>query len=461
MIAKNEPHHELTVNDLLTASFDGIIISSPDGKVIMANPAVERIMGISLNEMLGKSGEQLVAEGIIPFATCYEALKKKQPFTKVQEYSTGKTALVTSSLVFDEKGQVKYVITNVRDISLVNYINYKEQLASSAPSCKNQPQKDFPDMVFASQAMLNVIELATSLAQVETTVLIYGETGVGKDVIARYIHQNSPRKNGRFIKVNCGGLPENLMEAELFGYEPGAFTGAQKKGKPGLAELANGGTLFLDEIGELPLQLQTKLLEFMQDFEFFRLGGTEKIHVNTRIIAATNKDLSQLVKKKRFRADLYFRLNVVPIEVPPLRQRTEDIVPLVKLFVNQFNQKYGFQKVVTDQLLSCLKEYPWPGNVRELQNLIEYLVVTTKEHKLLPKHLPAAFNSAASQADLTPVEVKEIMPLDKALEETERQLFLKAVQKYNSTYKVAKALGTSQSTASRKIRKYIGSEVRQ
>jgi PAS domain S-box-containing protein len=461
MVVTNKPHLELTVSDLLTASFDGIIISSLDGKVILANPAIERIMGISLSEMLGKSGEQLVAKGIIPFATCYEALKKKQPFTKVQEYSTGKTAIVTSSLILDQQGQVKYVITNIRDISLMNYINYKDQFEKAGASCRSQPLKDFPDMVFASQTMLNVIELATSLAQVETTVLIYGETGVGKDVIARYIHQNSPRKNGRFIKVNCGALPENLMEAELFGYEPGAFTGAQKRGKPGLAELANEGTLFLDEIGDLPLRLQTKLLEFMQDFEFFRLGGTEKIHSNTRIIAATNKDLPQLVKKKRFRADLYFRVNVAPIEVPPLRKRTEDIMPLVRLFLNQFNQKYGFQKVVTDQLLNCLQEYSWPGNVRELQNLIENLVVTTKENKLSPKHLPAAFNCPTDSADLRPIEIKQIIPLQKALEETERQLFLRAAMKYKSTYKVAKALGTSQSTASRKIRKYTAFETNQ
>lgn len=300
--------------------------------------------------------------------------------------------------------------------------------------------------------MENILQLAAKIADVDSTVLILGESGVGKEVIARFIHKRSHRDKGPFVKINCGAIPETLLESELFGYETGAFTGAKRQGKPGLIEMANEGTLFLDEIGELPLNLQVKLLQVLQEHRLVRIGGIKPITVNIRVIAATNRDIENMVKKGEFREDLFYRLNVVPITIPPLRERRDDIIPLIYHFLEEYNRKYDKAKKISAEAKDILIKYNWPGNVRELENTVERLVVTVEEDVILPHHLPE--NLKEINIPLKVVNVDGIIPLKDAVEMVERQLLHKAVEQCNSTYDIAKILGVNQSTVVRKIQKY-------
>jgi transcriptional regulator with PAS, ATPase and Fis domain len=300
--------------------------------------------------------------------------------------------------------------------------------------------------------MENILQLAAKIADVDSTVFILGESGVGKEVIARFIHKRSHRDKGPFVKINCGAIPETLLESELFGYETGAFTGAKRQGKPGLIEMANEGTLFLDEIGELPLNLQVKLLQVLQEHRLVRIGGIKPITVNIRVIAATNRDIENMVKKGEFREDLFYRLNVVPITIPPLRERRDDIIPLIYHFLEEYNRKYDKAKKISAEAKDILIKYNWPGNVRELENTVERLVVTVEEDVILPHHLPE--NLKEINIPLKVVNVDGIIPLKDAVEMVERQLLHKAVEQCNSTYDIAKILGVNQSTVVRKIQKY-------
>lgn len=430
---------DLDVASVIEASFDGIIISEANGTVLLANSSVERITGTKPAEYIGKSVDELLKKEIIPYATGLESIRIKKPFTRIQKYKNGKTALVTSNPIFDHAGKPLYIVTNVRDVTLFN--NFSIEYAESNESLVG---------VFNSTEINKVIEILKAVAIVDSTVLFLGETGVGKDVLANFLHNISHRKHGKFVKINCGTLPESLLESELFGYEAGAFTGAQKNGKEGLVEVADKGTLFFDEVGELPLRLQPKLLELLQDFQFNRVGGLRKRKVNIRVIAATNRDLASLVKEKQFREDLYYRLNVVPVHVPPLRKRVDDIIPLTRRFLEEFNYKYGLNKGIDSEVFTYFLQYPWPGNIRELRNTIERLVVTTKSAVITKEQLPEEMKSRHNEyAQESPTGT-----LKSAKEEVEKKLILEALSKGYSTYKIAKMLGTSQPTIFRKIKKY-------
>jgi len=278
---------------------------------------------------------------------------------------------------------------------------------------------------------------------------------VGKSMLAHEIHKRSDRSKGAFVSINCGAIPAALLESELFGYENGAFTGARKEGKQGQLSIANEGTLFLDEISELPLQMQVKILKAIQEKKFTRVGGTETLTSNFRLITATNKDLKSMVKAGTFREDLFYRLNVIPIEIPPLRERKQDIIMLVNLFWERLNAKYGTNRKIDLDAYEVLADYDWPGNVRDLENCIERIMVTVDKDIIRVCDLP-------SQLLIKPkkkVEIKEILPLKKAMEETEKDLILKAYKEFNNTYKAAEALGVSQSTVVRKLRKYGCSDI--
>lgn len=304
--------------------------------------------------------------------------------------------------------------------------------------------------IFHSEKMQELMKLVIHIAAVDTTVLIQGESGVGKELIADILHSYSKRKNGPFIKINCAAIPANLLESELFGYESGAFTGANKKGKAGMFELANGGVLFLDEIGDMPWELQVKLLRAIQEMEITRVGGTQPIKIDLRILAGANCSLKERVVSDRFRKDLYYRLNVVPLFIPPLRERPEDILALVKHFVEVYNQKHHLQKRLSTDVLQCFMQYNWPGNVRELENLIERLIVTTNQDTISISDLAAWSELITAQKEID----SELIPLQKALENTERKMLQKAFSIHNSTYAVARALGISQPTVVRKTAKY-------
>lgn len=334
---------------------------------------------------------------------------------------------------------------------------YRNQLSKPETNTQNK-------LIYRSRSMNDIISILPRLATVDSTVLITGDSGVGKEVVANYIHENSPGGDNPFIKINCASIPEALLESELFGYEQGAFTGAGKKGKAGLFELANEGTLFLDEIGDMPLQLQGKLLRVLQEGEFIRIGGQKPIRVKVRIIAATNQNLEERVRENLFRRDLFYRLNVIPINIPPLRDRKEDIFPLIQHFLAEFSSKFNMKKVLSQGVINILEEYSWPGNVRELKNIVERLVVISNSQEInletIPGYIKDSFVKQKKPAFIFHEDGDSdhggegIIPLKEAVMQTESHLIQKAAQQCSNLTQMAQLLGVNQSTVSRKMQKY-------
>ncbi|SHK11490.1 PAS domain S-box-containing protein [Paramaledivibacter caminithermalis DSM 15212] len=445
---------------IIESSYDGIVVTDGLGKVLKVNKAWIRMVGY---EKMGNDELVLGMEekGVIfPSATML-ALKEKRRVSFIQNSAKGKKFLATGTPIFDDNENISRVVTNIRDIDELNKLRKQIEetikLEKYYSKDKRMDKLDFnsENIVANSIEFGKILQIASNVAGVDSTVLILGESGVGKEVVANFIHKLSKRKDKSFIKINCGAIPENLIESELFGYETGAFTGANRKGKHGLIELAHEGTLFLDEIGDLPLNLQVKLLRVIQEKKLIRLGGVIEIDVNVRIIAATNRDLKKMVDENRFRADLYYRLNVVPLEIPPLRKRKSDILPLSYHFINIFNKKYGCNKDITSSVEKILLNYSWPGNIRELENIMERLIVTTKDDLIDEKDLPIFLLEEENSCEK--VKLEGILPLKEATEILERKLIKRAYKKYGTTYEMAEALGVNQSTVVRKIQKYLKS----
>lgn len=438
---------------IFDSSFDGLYITDGEANTLRLNKGFERITGIMESECKGRNMADLVKEGVFSASGTLLALEKRKRVTITLVPRTGKEVLVTSNPIFDEEGHIIRVVTNVRDITELNQLQEKlEHIEglSRVYQAELEELKIRTQCIIHSAKMRELINLALRVAAVDSTVLIEGESGVGKELVATTIHANSSRKDHPFIKVNCGAIPENLLESELFGYEPGAFTGASKNGKAGMFELANEGILFLDEIGDLPLNLQVKLLRVIQDKHISRVGSTRPILVDVRIIAATNRNLAEMVDDQLFRKDLYYRLNVVPIQVPPLRERREDIPALSKHFMEKFNKRHNMNKRLSNRILEYFMSYDWPGNIRELENLIERLVVTTQHDTIDINDLSfwAEFSSKIP-------DIKQgLVPLQKTLENTERRILQDAFSIYASTYEIARVLGISQPTVVRKAAKY-------
>jgi transcriptional regulator with PAS, ATPase and Fis domain len=302
--------------------------------------------------------------------------------------------------------------------------------------------------------MKQIMEHVTKVSNFSSTVLINGESGVGKEVIAQAIHQLGSRSNQPFLKLNCGAIPENLLESELFGYTKGSFTGADKNGKEGYFQKADKGILFLDEIGEMPPSLQVKLLRVLQEQEVIQIGSTTPIKIDVQIVAATNKKLEKMVEQGTFREDLFYRLNVIPIDVPPLRERPEDIPLLAFHFLQQLNERYHKNYHLSPDALNLLEVYSWPGNIRELQNMIERLAVSA-DHQTIDADFVSKFLSLGSKLKSEKPVITKILPLQEALEYVEEQLILLAMKQYKTTTKAAKALGVSQSSVSRKYQKIV------
>ncbi|MGE5396292.1 MAG: sigma 54-interacting transcriptional regulator [Chitinophagales bacterium] len=443
---------------IIESSFDGLYVTDGLGYTLRVNKGFERITGVPAHEHIGVNMADLVAQGFYSRSGTLLALDAKDNVTITLDTITGKTVLVTSSPIYDEDGKINLVVTNVRDVTELNQLQRRlEQVESLSKLYQTELQQlkleTSKHMVVRSVKMKELIGMVTRLAEVDSTLLIQGESGVGKEMIAEIIHTSSGRKDKPFIKVNCGAIPENLLESELFGYDEGAFTGAKKEGKPGLFELANGGTIFLDEIGELPLLLQVKLLRVLQDMEINRVGGVKPIKIDVRVIAATNQDLELMIKNKEFREDLYYRLNVVPVMVPPLRERREEIPFMVAHFVQLYNRKYGLNKRVAQGVVDRLMEYPWPGNIRELENLVERLVVITTGNVIEISSLPAFLGGYGNNPN-PEVSVSDVIPLKTAVESLEKQILQKAYAKFKTARKVAVELGVDPSTVVRKAAKY-------
>jgi len=372
-------------NEMLNKLKDGIYITNEEGTTTFVNDAFLNLSGLTREQIIGKTVYNLRKLNILPNSCCAKVIETNGPVSTINNYYKGQRCLVSGSPIFDEKGRLAKTIAVIRDVSeldvLMKNITKEKNLfiKNNDLNVKGIEDNKEPVIVFNNEKMKNIYGRAKKIANVDSTVLILGETGVGKDFIASYIHNISNRKNGKFIKINCSAVPEHLLESEFFGYEEGAFTGAQKGGKKGLFEQANGGVLYLDEIGDMPYTLQVKLLSALNDRMFYRIGGTTAVEFNARIIAATNVDLKHLVEEKKFRADLYYRLNVVTFVIPPLRYRKEDIIPLAQQFVEYYNNKYGKNCYFTTNCLEHFLVYDWPGNIRELKNIIERLVLMTDD----------------------------------------------------------------------------------
>lgn len=436
---------------ILDSISDAIFIDDAQGYTIWINKASEELYKIKRKDVIGKHVSFLESEGIFTPSVARIVMEQKREISTIHENKDGKRLLTTGIPIMDAENNMSKIITTTHDITeLINLQNQLESVQNTLSGLK--AQEGFSDIVANSPSMYNVIQLTKRLSDVDSTVLITGESGVGKGVIAKLLHENGSRRDYPFVKVNCGAIPENLIESELFGYESGAFTGSRKDGKKGLFETANKGIIFLDEISELPLNLQVKLLQVIQEREVTRIGSVESIPIDVRIISATNKDLMSLVHEGKFTEDLYYRLNVVPISIPPLRERPEDIIPMIRIFLNQNNIKMKEHKEIDSKTIAILMKYAWPGNVRELQNIIERLVITTKGTVIMPENLPSfIYDTAVGEGSLA---VPVVRSLKDALAHSEREILLKAQEQYRTTRAMAKALGISQPTVVRKMQKY-------
>ena len=449
------------VFSILENSYDGIYITDKNSVTIYVNKAYENLTGHKRSEYIGKHMDELISSGIMKVHITGDVIRSGNSVTVTEELISGKNVLITGNPIFNDQKEIIAVITNVRDISEIISLEKKERLAKEVIS---RYQKQFFDastmknIICESSNTISVFNFAAKVAPKDSTVLLTGETGVGKEVVAKYIHYNSLRKDNNYIKINCGAIPENLLESELFGYVGGAFTGADPHGKPGLFELADNGTLFLDEIGELPLNLQSALLRVLQDGEVTRVGSTKTRKVAVRIIAATNRDLKQMIEEKTFREDLYYRLNVISINIPPLRERRDDIPPLAELFIERLNKKYNTQKKVSDTFLLELTSMNWPGNVRELSNFIErqYILNETDNLSVIYGNNLQQKQTAYKelQHSLETTLDSDSFNIEKVVSSVEASLIKNALKKSKNTKEASKILGISQPTFSRKYNKY-------
>jgi len=447
------------LDDTFNSSYDEILVIDGSGVIKRVNKAGETNYGVPVSDLTGKSIFELEKEGFFSPSVSRMVFEEKKRVTVTQKTKNGKNLIVTGNPIFDEHGGIVRVVVNSRDVS--ELLNLRKQLADTeqlAESYRRQllklnREKVGDRLIARSAQMKRVLEMVDKVAQVDSTVLIMGEPGVGKGVISSRLHKLSKRSGGQFITVNCGAIPEHLLEAELFGCEGGAFTGAGKRDKKGLLELADGGTAFLSDITELPLNLQVKLLRVIQEQKLTRIGGSKPVNVDIRFVAATNRDIQSLVEQGRFREDFYYRLNVIPIIIPPLRYRQEDIPALTAYFMEKLNLKYGTNKKFSREAIEVLQNYNWPGNVSELENLVERLQVTREGDEILVKHLPEYIFESESRFP-NRIYVLDICPLKEAVEELEKQLVAIAYNRLQNTYKVAEALAINQSTVVRKIQKY-------
>jgi PAS domain S-box-containing protein len=444
---------------IIESSYDGLYITDGKANTIRVNHSYERITGLCRRDLIGRNMHDLVKDRVFDHSVTLEVLKKGGPVTLMQMVKGDKQVIVTGTPIHDDSGEIVLVVTNVRDITELNGL--REELENSRRIHSRMVQTlleqdgvehALGQMVIKSQGMVQVVRMAIKVADAGVPVLLQGESGVGKSMLARIIHQIGRRKEGPLLKINCGTIPASLMESELFGYEKGSFTGAMPQGKAGLIETGHGGTVFLDEIAELPPDLQVKLLEVIEEKTFKRVGGTRSIAVDVRIIAATNRNLPEMIRQGQFREDLYYRLNVVPISIPPLRGRREDIPPLAMKVVEAFNTARKVDKRIEPRVIDRLKEYPFPGNVRELINIVERMLIMSEGERItiadLPEEVLALPKCAISDLPLGGG------PLKASLEALEAGLIRHALESAESLTAAASALDIHPTTLWRKMTRH-------
>lgn len=472
---------DIDCRDILDAVSDPLHIIDTEGILVFANAAWEKMIGITRAEAQGLHINEAIEKSNSGFYFSFEkdedtqttqythfdhknfdsvaltALKRQKPISMFAYLRKDQRVLLTSSPLF-HNGQIQYALTICQNLTnfstlcdeLENAIEKNKLIMDELEFYRNSMISS-QNIIGKSPAIQALLQSVQYVAATDATILITGESGVGKEVLTNEIHRLSKRTGEPFIRVNCASIPESLIESELFGYEKGAFTGAVKN-KPGMFELANKGTLLLDEIGELPKALQPKLLRVLQEREIMRVGGTKTIPVDVRLIAATNQDLVEMVRRGEFRQDLYYRLNLIPLRIPPLRERAEDIPLLVQHFLDEFNGKYGKKKRVTDTAMQTLKLYQWPGNIRELENLLERLVIIGDETRITSSQISKIL-TVPDRALSTGLEDAGLS-LKERMESYERELLQEALSRYGTTYKAAQALRISQPTVARKAKQY-------
>lgn len=433
-----------------TLSYE-IFVCDAKGIILYLNPASQFLTGRLKENIIGRHINDLVADGTISQSVTMKILQERKPCKLIQKVNNGNDLLIFGMPIFDENNELKYVVSTAQDIAELSSINnslleenYNLQHELKILSKLKEDYMSMQDTMYVGETYKHIVNELIRVAPLDIIILIQGETGTGKTGIAKMVHQFGKNPKGPFIKINCGTIPENLFESELFGYEEGAFTGAAKGGKIGKIELADNGTLFLDEIGELPLAMQVKLLDFIQEKTITRVGGHKKITVNTRIIAATHRDIKAMSEEGSFRQDLYYRLEVFPIYIPPLRKWNDDILPLAQFFLYKLNKKYQRLKYFSKDIAAPLKQYEWPGNIREMEHLIERLYLQEEGNELTGKTFSRLIDKKETAAET--IHCADIVPLKAAKAEIEKQLIQKAYKIYRSSYEVAKALDIDQST---------------
>jgi len=455
------------VQDVFTASelerifeamADGVWVCDASPTLLWINSACEALNNIKREEVCGKSVEELINIGNIDTDVTHRVLRDKKPVAIIQKVKSKRTLLVSGVPIFDRQGEVKYVVGSERDMTELNLlkeeIERKQEVTRKIQSeLLSMKMRDvsLQAIVASSEAMERVMDTVLRVADFDSTVLLTGESGTGKSMVARLIHDSSSRSDEAFMTLNCGAIPDSLAEAELFGYASGAFTGAQRGGKSGLIEAAEGGTLFLDEIDAFSLGVQVKLLTFLDTHSFIKVGGRRVQQVDVRLIAATNSDLEAKVERGEFRQDLWYRLNVVPIHLPPLSVRADDIFPLLMRFLKRLASRHNLVKTVNRDALEVLSRYHYPGNVRELENIAEHSYVLCQSEEIGVNDLPQSVLDAVSPIRTLCASSGN---LKQALHSVENECLRSACDRFQTQNEIALALGTSQPTVARLLQKH-------
>ncbi|MBN7773575.1 sigma-54 interaction domain-containing protein [Clostridium aminobutyricum] len=448
---------ELEFYNILGAMHDDFVIIDKDGVLVTVLPNFEYMYGISNEEAIGKTVYEMEERKIFSPSVAIRVFKSGMPETMLQLTGANKYLMCTAIPIKDENNNIIKIVSYTTDVT--KYQTLKDEYNKLEETLKiytaeleqlRQGLGSFPSVIGNSHSIKSIISTVDKISKFDANVLFTGESGVGKTMFAKLMHAQSSRQKGPFIEINCGAIPDSLMESELFGYEKGAFTGANKEGKPGLIELSNNGTLFLDEIGDLPLHMQVKLLKVIQEKKITRVGSVNEKEVDFRLITATNKDLEEMIIQGKFREDLFYRLNVISISIPSLRERKEDIFLLSKYFIEKFNQQYNITRTLSNIAIDYLIEYSWPGNLRELENTIERLVLTSDNYMITEEDLPSAI-----KLHMFSNPISNNKSLKSLLQAVEEKAIIECYKKHGTSIGVAKELGISQPSASIKINKYI------
>ena len=450
-------YEKSNINTILDNLPTTLFVTDKEGNLLLSNSFTAFSLGLTLEELLNSNLQDLIKKGLYNNSYALQAAKEKKPITGEIKTKMGVKTISTSTPILDNNGEVTLVITSSRTKELIqketstDSKDIRQKLLSEIEYLRSQ-QFSNRDIVIESLTMKHIYKECLNIAKTDCAVLITGESGTGKEVLANYIYENSNRSKGPFITMNCSAIPENLFESELFGYEKGAFTGANNNGKMGIIEIADEGTLFLDEISEMPLQLQAKLLRVLDRNEIRRIGGTKTYKVNFRLISATNKSLAEMVQRGEFREDLFYRINVIPIDIPPLRTRPDDLIALANMFMEKYNKKYGRNYKMSQQVLQYLLNHNWPGNVRELRNYIEREVVTNRstEQSLIQNQI-----DKKTQTHIQDCIGEKRLPLKEFINTVEEQYIRDTLAECNGKVgEAAEKLGIHRTILYRKLRSF-------